>query len=440
MASPPSYDETLKYYGLCDSHMREKCSKTVMTAVAKEISGWRNDYLSLGKAKLDAIENSSRKEEEKRQKYLEAWKEVYGFRATYELIVSSFVRADRADLAQLVCEELQKILFETDSTGKYYSLCGRDSQKFFSFLLYIEPTTTTTTTPNTEVKTPHKEPSTSTLNPDADEGRSDGETSPTQSIEGVRHRKPDFKLDIVSEQDPKVADLIGTQEMGDGKDITEPSSPMTPVSAGASEISISIAQRTFAHVERMTRMTLQRSRPQNNEKMEELRERNRQACALLDVKDEQITKLQKEAQQLQEKLDEEHKQLEKAKQDLLEIEGSKDVDQHQMQQTVEMLKAEVMKLKKNEQDRLSRRIGHLKNDEKQVNMEMASTKKEREEIERFRQWTTADIEAENKKLEMQKEKTRRYKLLAIVLSIVLVGLFIYYSPYVTKQNFSIVLY
>ena len=134
MASPPSYDEVLKHYGLDDSHMREKCSKIVMTAVAKKMNDWRSDYLSLGKAKLDTIESSGVKEEEKRKKYLQAWTEAYGFKATYELMVSSFVKAERADLAQIVCEKLQKICLKTD-TGKYYSLYGRNSQKFFLFPL-----------------------------------------------------------------------------------------------------------------------------------------------------------------------------------------------------------------------------------------------------------------------------------------------------------------
>lgn len=287
------------------------------------------------------------------------------------------------------------------------------------------------------MKATHKEPSSlqCPLNPETDGGRSDGERSPTESIDGMRQRKKYLKLDTSSEQDPNVANLTSMQE---------PSSQCkTPVSAGANEVS-NILQHTFAHVQTMTRMILG-SKSENYQKIEEFEERNRQARALLDEKDKQITKLQEEAQQLQQKLDEEHKQLKKANEDLLEMEWSKDVDQQHGPQMVEELKAKVMKLKKTDQGRRERRIGHLKENKDQVNMEMASTKKEREEIERFQQITTADIEAKNEKLEIQEKEIRRYKLLAtvlfIALFIVLVCLFlVYYSPYFAKENFSLVLY
>lgn len=133
MASLSSYDEILKHYELPDGYMGDECSETVMTAVSKKMSGLQSDYLLLGEDRFDAIEKSGGKEEEKWQKYLKVWKGVYGSTATYELMVNSFLKAERADLVQIVCEELQK-MYET-YTGKYYSLCERNSQKFFSFPL-----------------------------------------------------------------------------------------------------------------------------------------------------------------------------------------------------------------------------------------------------------------------------------------------------------------
>ena len=116
MADAPSYESTLEFYKLKNTHMQVECTEQVISVVAKRMTRWRSVDLGIGTGAKDSIENDrSTDDEGKRRQYLERWREKYGHKATCERLARTFVKAERADLAGVVCEEHSKSLGELSS-------------------------------------------------------------------------------------------------------------------------------------------------------------------------------------------------------------------------------------------------------------------------------------------------------------------------------------
>ena len=109
MSDAPTYESTLRHYGLTNEQMKIECSDGVILAIVRQMKGWRNiaPYLKVDDSVVDAMAVD---EERKRRELLERWKATFGHEATLERLARSFISAGQASLADLVCEERKKTL------------------------------------------------------------------------------------------------------------------------------------------------------------------------------------------------------------------------------------------------------------------------------------------------------------------------------------------
>ena len=115
----PSYENILECCELSQEEMVVKCPDQVLSAIAKEMNDWRNIDLGIKRGKISSVKvESGATDEEKRDEYLQCWKQQYGPRATFELLARRFVEAGRADLAEFVCLERKKRLLHQDGRGE----------------------------------------------------------------------------------------------------------------------------------------------------------------------------------------------------------------------------------------------------------------------------------------------------------------------------------
>ena len=111
MAAPPSYEDQLKHYGPSNDQMQGQCSDALLTSVAKDVTNWRSDPLSIGDGNVHAIATDSTIQvADKPLKYLKRWKETLDFLATPECMVRAFLKVGKATLAGKVCTEVKESL------------------------------------------------------------------------------------------------------------------------------------------------------------------------------------------------------------------------------------------------------------------------------------------------------------------------------------------
>ena len=115
---PPSYEDVLNHHGLSSEQMLAKVPEEALSAIAKEMTGWRNIELELPSHKASDLkrENGS-DDQEKRREYLQCWWQTFGHRATFEALTRRFIGSGRCDLADLVCEQL-RLQVEHDLAGE----------------------------------------------------------------------------------------------------------------------------------------------------------------------------------------------------------------------------------------------------------------------------------------------------------------------------------
>ena len=109
MSGAPTYESTLKHHGLTKEQMQVECSEQIIPALAKRMTGWRNIAPHLRVNDRD-VESVATDDEGKSRKLLERWKEKFGHDATLERLTQCFIKAEKAALADLVCEERKKTL------------------------------------------------------------------------------------------------------------------------------------------------------------------------------------------------------------------------------------------------------------------------------------------------------------------------------------------
>ena len=106
----PSYKETLRYHCLSHSQLDVECHEDISHPISKKMGEWRNILLGVDKGDIATIENDKNTDNEgKCRQLLEFWEKRLGHRATYALLVQSFIESKRADLADEVCLEFKKV-------------------------------------------------------------------------------------------------------------------------------------------------------------------------------------------------------------------------------------------------------------------------------------------------------------------------------------------
>ena len=100
-------DELLKHVGLTDEQLDETCTHEHLRGIALFLMSWRTlaPQLELS-SKVDAIEKDAHSEEERKQKFFEAWKAKFAFKATYRVLVEALLKIGSADQAEQVCRSL----------------------------------------------------------------------------------------------------------------------------------------------------------------------------------------------------------------------------------------------------------------------------------------------------------------------------------------------
>ena len=121
----PTYEKMVEHHGLSSHQLQEPCPDDVLHTLAKKMNRWQNVAvdLELDKIVVDAIEIKQQIDEEgKRRNLLERWKEKFGHAATYERLTRCLVKSERADLADLVCEECKKLVPRPGKSSCVYTV------------------------------------------------------------------------------------------------------------------------------------------------------------------------------------------------------------------------------------------------------------------------------------------------------------------------------
>ena len=116
MARRDPVHDLVKSYKISEQQLKEKCSYDLHRGLDKKLTRWRNlaPHLfadeQVSKNAVDAIDHDERLDDEgKRHQLLERWKEACGSEATHEKLIRAFLSAERRDLAEFVCQELEKL-------------------------------------------------------------------------------------------------------------------------------------------------------------------------------------------------------------------------------------------------------------------------------------------------------------------------------------------
>ena len=112
-ASGVSPDELLAEVGVTHIQLDKTCTREHLLDIAIFLTSWREvaPYLSLSSAEVEVTERDARSEAERKRKMLEVWKDKFGFKATYRVLVETLLKIGRADQAQKVCHLLKEGAF-----------------------------------------------------------------------------------------------------------------------------------------------------------------------------------------------------------------------------------------------------------------------------------------------------------------------------------------
>lgn len=105
-----SYENLVACFAIPETELQNECSDDVLLKVSEAFTRWRSavPYLGLEETVVEELERDHSNEDEKRQLILKRWKGNFQHEATYEKLMKCFLKANRADLAQLVAQEIKK--------------------------------------------------------------------------------------------------------------------------------------------------------------------------------------------------------------------------------------------------------------------------------------------------------------------------------------------
>ena len=101
-------DELLKEVGITHKQLKEKCTNEHLHGIALSLKSWRTlaPHLRLSSSEVEAVDKDAHSEKERRQKFLELWKDKFAFTATYKVLVEALLENGNADQAEEVCRLL----------------------------------------------------------------------------------------------------------------------------------------------------------------------------------------------------------------------------------------------------------------------------------------------------------------------------------------------
>ena len=109
-SAPPSTREVMEYAlkkGVSEEALGSQCTEGHYLELANKMTGW-NEVAPhmLDSSAVEEIRGDGCSERDKKLKMLRKWSQRFAFKATYRALIGVFVKAQRADLAQLVCDIL----------------------------------------------------------------------------------------------------------------------------------------------------------------------------------------------------------------------------------------------------------------------------------------------------------------------------------------------
>lgn len=107
---PPSIQDVMKYAlkkGVTQETLGSQCTEAHFLQLADKITGWMEVAPHMHPAVVvEEIKNDSCSEKDKKLNMLRKWSQHLAFNATYMALIGVFLKAQRADLAQCVCDIL----------------------------------------------------------------------------------------------------------------------------------------------------------------------------------------------------------------------------------------------------------------------------------------------------------------------------------------------
>ena len=99
------FEGYLREKGVSPECLNQKCSDEHLVTIAGDVDDWETQapHFGLKPGDVKAIKKDYDEEETRRRAMLFKWKQLKAFKATYRELVSTFLKANRADLAQTVC-------------------------------------------------------------------------------------------------------------------------------------------------------------------------------------------------------------------------------------------------------------------------------------------------------------------------------------------------
>ena len=94
--------------GVSPERLNSKCSDEHLVTISRDVDDWQTQapFFGLDVGDEKAIQRDCGEEVARRRAMLFKWKQRKAFKATYRELVSTFIKAKRADLAQIVCDVL----------------------------------------------------------------------------------------------------------------------------------------------------------------------------------------------------------------------------------------------------------------------------------------------------------------------------------------------
>ena len=112
MAGVVKVDELLEHLGLNYEDLKTRCSVKDFKEIARGISNWEKyaHDLELGESEMEDIRTQAKRESRKMVLALLRWKEIFGFKATFEYLVNDvFLKNNDAEAAEKVCIQLKSM-------------------------------------------------------------------------------------------------------------------------------------------------------------------------------------------------------------------------------------------------------------------------------------------------------------------------------------------
>lgn len=94
--------------GVSPECLNLKCSDGHLLTISRYVDNWETQapFFGLEAGDVAAIKRDIGEEEARRPAMLLKWKRMKAFKATYKELVSTFLKVDRADLAERICNVL----------------------------------------------------------------------------------------------------------------------------------------------------------------------------------------------------------------------------------------------------------------------------------------------------------------------------------------------